>query len=543
MRGILIAAAIFWVAGPAQAAQFAQGRVFHDLDGNGVLDVGERGIQGIPVSNGVDIVLSDAKGRWRLAAGERTTLFVMPGQGWAAPLDRAHRPQFHYVHNVRESAPTQYPGPVRTDALPPQVDFALVPSTVGDNFSIFVFGDPQPRNIQQLDALARDVIAEASAVQGPVLGVSLGDIVNDELSLYGDLNSAFSMMGLPWFNVPGNHDLNFDADTDEASDETFESVYGPPTYAFQVGRVHFLILDDVIYLGREVMERNARGQDGQRPYVGGLREDQFRFIENWLARVPREDLVVMSMHIPLFQRRTSNYEGIESFRSADRERLFALLKDHPHTLSLSAHTHFQAQHFFDADQGWPQERPHHHINLGTSCGDWFSGLPTFDGYPDTTMRDGTPNGYAVLHFEGNRYRWRYRVAGAPADRQMSLYVPFEVASEALATTPLHANFYVGNVHSRLQFRLQRDGQWQDMQAVYEPDPRNLAMHAWQQRLGAQLREGAELPFKTISAPQPTDHLWKAMLPAELTPGYHLAEVRATTGAGETFVERISFRVR
>jgi hypothetical protein len=107
---------------------------------------------------------------------------------------------------------------------------------------------------------------------------------------------------------------------------------------------------------------------------------------------------------------------------------------------------------------------------------------------------------------------------------------------------VHANVYVGNLHTRVRYRLSPDGPWLDMQPVYEPDPRNLAMHAWQATLRGLLREGAELPFKPVSTPQPTDHLWKAMLPADLDTGYHLAEVHAVTDQGETFVDRVSFRV-
>ena len=49
--------------------------------------------------------------------------------------------------------------------------------------------------------------------------------------------------------VIGNHDLNTHAETDRHSDETFERVYGPPTYAFSYGKVHFIVLDDVVHDG------------------------------------------------------------------------------------------------------------------------------------------------------------------------------------------------------------------------------------------------------------------------------------------------------
>ena len=63
----------------------------------------------------------------------------------------------------------------------------------------------------------------------------LGDIVFDDLSVMEPLNQAIALIGLPWYNVIGNHDLNMDAPNDELSDETFERFYGPAYYSFDHG--------------------------------------------------------------------------------------------------------------------------------------------------------------------------------------------------------------------------------------------------------------------------------------------------------------------
>ena len=55
-----------------------------------------------------------------------------------------------------------------------------------------------------------------------------------------DRNQAIAMIGIPWYNVIGNHDTNYDARDDAGSDETFERVYGPSTYAFEYARAHFV---------------------------------------------------------------------------------------------------------------------------------------------------------------------------------------------------------------------------------------------------------------------------------------------------------------
>ena len=68
--GIVITLAIVG-AGPAAGGDgtYAEGFVFEDLDGDGRRDSGEPGIAGVPVSNGLDVVLTGADGAYRLAAG------------------------------------------------------------------------------------------------------------------------------------------------------------------------------------------------------------------------------------------------------------------------------------------------------------------------------------------------------------------------------------------------------------------------------------------------------------------------------------------
>src|SRR3546814_16969813 len=49
------------------------------------------------------------------------------------------------------------------------------------------------------------------------LGLSLGDLVNDDLSLYPALNQATASLGVPWLHVAGNHDLDAGAKIGRAS--------------------------------------------------------------------------------------------------------------------------------------------------------------------------------------------------------------------------------------------------------------------------------------------------------------------------------------
>ena len=113
-----------------------------------------------------------------------------------------------------------------------------------DQFRAVFFGDPQPTSQTQIDYIANDVVAELVGTDAK-FGVTLGDIMFDDLSLFGSLNRTVALIGIPWYNVIGNHDVNREAKLDHLSDETFERVYGPPYYSYDYGKVHFIVLDNV----------------------------------------------------------------------------------------------------------------------------------------------------------------------------------------------------------------------------------------------------------------------------------------------------------
>ena len=65
-------------------------------------------------------------------------------------------------------------------------------------------------------------------------------------------------------------------------------------------------------------------------------------------------------------------------------------------LLLSGHSHAQRHVFHGADSGWHGAAPLHEFNVGAACGSFWSGMKDAQGIPDSTMADGTPNGFATL---------------------------------------------------------------------------------------------------------------------------------------------------
>lgn len=501
-------------------AQTVSGFVYEDTNGNGKKENREKGLAKVAVSNGREVAITNNQGKYELPVSKDNILFVITPSGYSAAVNENNQPQFYYVHKPAGSPDLKFKGVEPTGKLPKTLNFGVRPLAGNENFKILLFGDPQPYTEEEVDFFARGIVKEVEGIENVQFGLSLGDLVGDDLKLFNPYIEAVKSVGIPWYNLLGNHDVNYDATADSLSDETYEAHFGPANYAFNSGRVHFIILDDVLYPD----PRDGKG------YWGGFRKDQLDFIENDLKYVPKDHLIVLAFHIPI----SEPGEG-DPFRDGDREQLFNLLKDYPHTLSLSAHTHIQRQDIFAKEDGWRQEKPHHHYNVGTTSGDWYSGKLDENGIPLSTMRDGTPKGYAFLTFEGNKYTIDYKAAGYPANHQMEIFAPKVVQQNKRTSAGIYVNFFIGSEEDTLEYRID-NGEWKKM--VYQPnyDPTFLhKLHEWD--FTEEL-----FPGRRPSNPVECTHLWRGSIPTDLEAGAHIIEVKATDMFGRTFTQKSSYNI-
>ncbi|MDO5504798.1 MAG: calcineurin-like phosphoesterase family protein [Pseudoxanthomonas suwonensis] len=499
----------------------ASGQVFDDRNGNGHRDPGEPGLADIGVSDGHDVVRTDAGGRYRLAPSPGRTVFVIKPPGWRFGTRTDGLPDF-WRHQPDPSQPALRYGGIQPDASPRGCGIALrreqPPARRSDGLQVVVFGDPQPKSMVDVGHYARGIIdplLESSAVSlqrassmrlpGEVadLGLSLGDIVDDDLSLYPSVNRETARLGVPWLHAPGNHDMDLDAADDAHALLSFRNVFGPDTLAWEEPEASFIVLDNVIHL------------PGQRPaYTGGLREDQFAFLSRYLRDARRDRLLVLAMHVPLFEE-----AGRDTFRDADRERLFALLRPFPHVLLLTAHRHTQQHVFHGPDSGWHGVAPLHEYNVGATCGAFWSGIADAHGVPVSTMADGTPRGWARLDVrDTGAYALRYQPADDPL-AAMHLHAPKVLRQGAYPAWAVYANLHMGIDGDRVEYRI-GEGPWQPMQRVERADPALLAENA-RDDLADALRSHDRSPEA-----EPSRHVWRGRLPTDLAAGEHRIEVRA-----------------
>jgi len=485
LLGLLATAPIL----PLQAG--CEGRVFVDHNGNGRQDAGEPGLAGVAVSDGTRVVRTDADGRYRDLSPDALVFVVKPA-GFSVP-----------------AADDGLPGFWQRGCG----DFALRPARGSDELRVLVLADPQTASLEEVGFYQDSIIRQAAGESGIALGLTLGDISNDDLTLYPALNRATTSLGVPWLHAPGNHDLDLDADSDETSLTSFRSIYGPDTYAWEEAQANIIVLDNVVM------------QPGQRPnYIGGLREEQLAFVEAYLAGARRDRLLVIAAHIPWFTIPDNPY-GEEIFHTRDRARLFALLREFPHVLLLTGHRHTQRHVFLGPESDWHGAAPLHEYNVGAACGAFWSGVADADGIPHATMTDGTPKGYATLVIDNaGGYSLAWHPVGLPADdpgvtAAMRLHAPRVLRRGAFPGAGVYANVFMGMDDTRVEYRID-GGQWRPMRKVYRPDPWLLAENA-RDDASPELRSRDRSVEATFSP-----HLWRGTLPTSLPEGEHSIEVRA-----------------
>lgn len=512
----------------------AQGMVFDDAEGSGVRTPASTGIAGVMVSNGHDVVLTDADGRWRLPVVPGQSLFVIKPSGWMVPVDAATGlPRFAYVYapaGTPGALQLRFRGLAQSGKLPESIDFPLRRQNEAARFDAVLFTDPQPESLAEVGYIRDDVVAQVVGTPA-AFGITTGDLMFDDLSFYDRYNRIVATIGLPWFNLPGNHDMNYEVPDDRNSKDTFKRHFGARDYAFQYGGATFLMLDNVEYLGADPSRPNSAGK-----YRGFFNAPQLAFVRNVLANVPADALVVACFHIPL-----RTVVGTDpSFAAENIGEFLAAISSHANSVSFAGHTHTNEHFYLDESDGFTAGRHHHHV-LAAVSGSWWSGPFDVRGIPIALQEDGCPNGFHILSVEDGHASTRFVPANDPNRSQIRLVLDSQVhgndlevmreyrpgsllsgpvAVAALGSTRLVANFFDAGPNSTLEVSFGAGAPFRRMRHADRTDPFVEQVYA----LNATTK-------KPWVRPVLSSHLWQIELPESLEAGTHRIAVRGTDEFG------------
>ncbi|WP_283638913.1 calcineurin-like phosphoesterase C-terminal domain-containing protein [Marinovum algicola] len=403
------------------SAGMARGTVFVDANRNSRLDAGETGIEGALVTNGREVVATGADGTYALPAYDDMNLSVIKPAGYANPVDQQMIPQFAYVHKQAGSPELRFGGIAPTGPLPAAINFPMIEDAAGDRFSCLAFGDAQPYTNQEVSYVretAGKLLATADLSSTECL-IFAGDVMGDDLSLYPRFKRIIAVGQTPQYWVGGNHDVDFDAETDAHSFDTFRREWGPEYWAAEFGDVLFIGLDNVRYPCNGVDPHPFCSTDKSHTYNGVISERQMEWLGNLLPQVPEDRLIVMTAHIP-FQTFTDN---TAAKHQTDNLAELAALLDGRKVLTMAGHTHTTENiEPGEGFEGWEAATglatsPFHQLVIGGLSGSWWAGDLNAQGVPHATQRLGSPRGYFRLDFDGATFVDTYLTFHTTEDSQ------------------------------------------------------------------------------------------------------------------------------
>lgn len=421
-----------------------------------------KGIPGVAVTDGVNVTLTDARGNYELESSATAGLvYISIPRGYEFNNENGIARFYKKVEATRGRF---------------KANFELKKLSQDDTrHNFIVWADPQI--ISEADAAQLKTVSAPdtkqlidSYGQGALFhSIGCGDLVWDKFELFKDYQQAVAATGIPFFQVIGNHDMDLDARTDELSAETFKKLFGPTYYSFNRGEIHYVVLDDVFFIG------NAK------KYIGYLTERQLAWLEQDLAQVKPGATVVVSLHIPAYTKQHERDNKAEPIGGvvANREVLYRLLAPYKAHI-MSGHTHFN-------EKLVTGDNRIEHVH-GTLCGAWWTGPICFDG---------TPSGYGVYEVNGSDIQWYHKSVGQPKTHQMRIY-PVGAVKEK----PGHLAVNVWNWDPAWKVEWLEDGRRMgEMQREAALDPLSVELH-----LGAAKPE----KHKWVE-PQLTDHMFFAKL--------------------------------
>ncbi len=345
-----------------------------------------KGVADVPVSDGFSVVSTDKNGNYSITTTSlHSHIFYSLPSGFESPV----------VNGVPE-----FYAPIDPSKKKQTIHFSIQKSSGSQQkHAVVVWADPQVLEENEFELL-RDVVKDVKhtidSVAGlkPVYAISCGDNVFDRLNFFDNYKKEIAVTGIPFYHVPGNHDLDYNHRSNDYSAKSYSNHFGPAYYSFNKGDIHYIVLKNVFYYGFS------------HRYIGYIDETQLNWLEQDLARVKPGSTVMVSLHIPTVygdSEKPSDFASEMSNSVMNRKALFEILKPFKVHL-LAGHSHTQWNTLIS-------DKMMEHTHAAASAA-WWQGEVCIDG---------SPKGYTVYEADGDKLTWYFKGVGLSKDEQFKLY--------------------------------------------------------------------------------------------------------------------------
>lgn len=368
-----------------------------------------KGVAGVVVSDGLNVTKTNNKGAYSLPADSDKSQFVhisIPS-GYEAE---------------RNGSIPQFFAPLEGGKVGKRFDFNLTKvdqtrytlMTMADTH--ILRGTSSAGSVLDVERYTTDLIPEinsyAAKLGHPVYMVHLGDIGlrtswNNKRGSYTLADYVFdTKLDMAVFNIVGNHDHDippkgesFDDYSVHQSRNTFHKAIGPSHYSFNLGREHYVVLDNSFVITSD--SGPTQREDATKGYQYRVDEVQMAWLERDLAALDpkRVDKIVVLVHCPILLNNTK-------YRMMYAERFLDLFNGYD-VMILAGHSHCD----------WSIRRQYNgkemiqNVHASTAGTFWYTPWSC----------DGTPGGAVAYHFGGERISRDYVAWGEAKGRKYFVY--------------------------------------------------------------------------------------------------------------------------
>lgn len=390
----------------------------------GVVSCAGVGVSGVVVSDGYELTATDGQGVYYLPSRKETGFVFISVPG-------------NYEVSVDINNPLFYQRLAGGEAIE-QKDFQL---TRVDNNKHVLLAMPDMHLAKRNNDIAQfengilqdvnDLIASYQTQGTKVYGLTLGDQSWDAYWYENrfalpDVMEEIQKINCPVFNCMGNHDNDPYIADDWMAAQAFSRMVGPTYYSFNLGAVHYIVLDDIEYLNTGA----AEGVIGARNYKGVVAENQIAWLKKDLATLNNKSVpLVIALHIPVHANPTSiDGQGNQTDRISltNGSQLLTCLDGFTNVQILSGHTHINFT--VEASEAIIEH------NTAAICATWWwTGKDNYAG--NHICKDGSPGGYGVWEMEGNQVEWYYKSSGFDRNYQFRTYDRNSILIDAATFAP------------------------------------------------------------------------------------------------------------
>lgn len=365
-------------------------------------------VPNVVVSDGKEVVVTDADGVYQMKSKKELgyVFFTVPA---------------NYEAVAEGILPKIYERVKLGASEAERIDFMVSPVSGQDNYKVLFFGDmhlaDRTGDLAQFAEFTADMNNYRAANAGQkIYAITLGDMTWDiywYTRKYG-LDEYVKTMNeqvkdLQIYHTIGNHDNDYQATNNMAAKLKYRTTISPNYYSFNIGKVHYVVLDDI----------DCSSYDGteSRIYSKIVPIEQIEWLGRDLAYVDKSTPLIIMMHAQVFKPTSTGAAKIDQNES-NAKQLFNLLSGRT-VHFVTGHTHMSYS-FNPADiSSLTGGENYYEHNTAAICSSWWWSAQLTPGCHISL--DGAPGGYGVWDINGSDIKWSYKATKADISYQMRSY--------------------------------------------------------------------------------------------------------------------------